>query len=395
MGWKPLPQKAGIRMLAKLALEDGTVYTGTGAGAAGECVGEVVFNTSITGYQEIVTDPSYKGQIVTMTYPLIGNYGTNPEDAEAANPQVEGFIVREFSRIESNFRSRTGIREYLAAAGIVCLEGVDTRAITRRIRSAGAMNGVISTTDLDDESLVAKAKTAPKMMGLDLVRAVTPTEATEWRTGMESQFAYTPGTLGEAARKAGPGRRRVVAVDYGAKRNILRLLYESGCDVTVVPATWSAEQILARRPDGVFLSNGPGDPGAVEYAVEAIRKLVGRTPIFGICLGHQLLGLALGGKRFKLKFGHRGANHPVKDLVTGKIAITSQNHGFALDADSLADKCVDITHINLNDNTVEGFAHRELPIFSVQYHPEASPGPHESTHLFERFARLMSEHSGK
>jgi len=381
-------------MQAKLALRDGTIYTGTGAGAEGECVGEVVFNTSMTGYQEITSDPSYKGQIVTMTYPLIGNYGATLEDMESGRPQVEGFVVREFSRVASSFRSQQSFREYLAEHGVVAIEGVDTRAVTRRIRSVGAMNGVISTVDLEDESLIAKARAAPDMMGLDLVKEVTCSEPTQWRGGGNSDFSYMPDSFAETPEETGGRRFNVVAVDYGAKRNILRLLYASGCDVTIVPATWSSEEILARNPDGVFLANGPGDPGAVGYAVETIKGLVGRVPIFGICLGHQLLGLALGGRRFKLKFGHRGANHPVKDLSTGKIEITSQNHGFAIEAESLADIPVDITHINLNDKTVEGFAHRELPIFSVQHHPEASPGPHDSTHLFERFVRLMAESGG-
>ena len=373
-------------MRAKLALQDGTVFTGESFGATGEKVGEAVFNTSITGYQEILTDPSYKGQTVVMTYPLIGNYGVNEEDIESSGPQVEGFVVRELSRVVSNFRATTSLEDYLAKHGVIGLQGVDTRAIVRKIRIEGAMMSVLSTVDLDDESLVRKARAAPPMTGRDLVPDVTTAKPYGWDEAFLSKFSQPADVQ--------PPRFSVVAIDYGVKRNILRNLRAAGCKVLVVPATMPAEDILTMKPDGVFLSNGPGDPAAVTYGIECVRKLVGRVPIFGICLGHQITGLALGGRTFKLKFGHRGGNQPVKVLETGKVEITAQNHGFAVDADSLSAAGVEVTHINLNDQTVEGLRHRELPVFSVQYHPEASPGPHDTTYLFRRFTEMMAECEG-
>jgi len=369
----------------KLALEDGLVFVGTAFGAEGTAAGEVVFNTSMTGYQEVLTDPSYAGQIVTMTYPLIGNCGVNREDVESHDRkvQVRGFVVRELSRRASNFRSEGSLDEYLSAAGVIGLTGVDTRALTRHIRTAGAMNGVISTEILDDADLVERAAAIPPMLGMDLVKAVTPTEAYDWTQGYNSPFS-------QGRREHGGRVFNVVAVDCGAKMNILRNLVESGCKVTVVPATSTADDILARKPDGVFVSNGPGDPAAVTYAAETLKRLIGKAPIFGICLGHQLLGLALGGKTFKLKFGHRGANHPVRNEATGKVEITSQNHGFAVDGDSLRAVGAAVTHVNLNDRTVEGFTHTDKALFSVQYHPEASPGPHDATYLFDCFRDMMA-----
>jgi carbamoyl-phosphate synthase small subunit len=365
---------------AKLALEDGTVYTGRVFGARGERFGEVVFNTSMTGYQEVLTDPSYKGQIVTMTYPLIGNYGVNSEDVESGRPQVEGFIVRELARHPSNFRSNGSLDGYLAANGIIGIEGIDTRALVRRLRVRGAMTGVLSTTDLDDASLVHKARTAPGIVGRDLVQEVMPERATEWHEGFTSPFVtYLP---------SHPPSHHVVALDFGMKWNIPRCLTQVGCRVTVMPGRASAAEILAQRPDGIFLSNGPGDPEPLTYAQETIRDLVGKTPIFGICLGHQLLGLALGAKTFKLKFGHRGANQPVLNQVTNRVEITTQNHGFAVRIEDLP-RDLEPTHINLNDQTLEGMRHRRLPVFSVQYHPEASAGPHDSGYLFEEFRKLM------
>jgi carbamoyl-phosphate synthase small subunit len=367
--------------IAKLALEDGVVFTGRAFGAGGEAFGEVVFNTSMTGYQEVLTDPSYKGQIVTMTYPLIGNYGINAEDRESKLPQVDGFIVRECTRIPSNFRSHQTLDDHLKEHRIIGLEGIDTRALVRRLRVRGAMRGVLSTTDLDNESLVKKARGSPSIVGRDLARAVMPEKSFAWREGF-----HTPLITQELT----PGRKphKVVALDFGMKWNILRCLVQMGCEVTVVPGTTSAKDILAMNPDGVFISNGPGDPEPLTYAVDNIRQLVGKKPIFGICLGHQLLGLALGGKTFKLKFGHRGANQPVLNKMTGQVEITTQNHGFAVDPTTLpAD--VEPTHINLNDNTLEGMRHKRFPVFSVQYHPEASAGPHDSTYLFEEFRKLM------
>ena len=365
---------------AKLALEDGTVYTGRAFGAPGEKLGEVVFNTSMTGYQEVLTDPSYKGQIVTMTYPLIGNYGTTAEDQESDGVQVEGFVVRELTRIPSNFRSHRDLDTYLQASNVTGIEGIDTRALVRRLRVRGSMSGVLSSTDLDDASLVAKARAFPGMAGRDLVSAVVPDRPFEWKQGF--------GDLTAHVLPARPADRHVVAVDYGMKWNILRCLVQVGCRVTVVPGTATADQILSHDPDGVFLSNGPGDPAAVGYAIDAVKGLVGKKPVFGICLGHQLLGLALGARTFKLKFGHRGANQPVLNQATGRVEITTQNHGFAVDAGTLP-AGVEPTHVNLNDRTLEGMRHTSLPVFSVQYHPEAAAGPHDSSYLFEDFRKLM------
>lgn len=371
--------------IAKLALEDGSIYTGKGFGAEGEIEGEVVFNTSMTGYQEILTDPSYRGQIVTMTYPLIGNYGVNVEDRENATPHLAGFVVRENSRISSNFRSDNDLGDYLKEHGIVAIEGIDTRSLVRRIRIEGAMKGVLSTVDLDDESLVQKARSSSGLVGRDLVREVLPQQEVEWTESLSQWSVFAPGA--QASEPSGP-RKHVVALDFGMKWNIARHLVDLGFKVTVLPGTATAEEVLALKPDGVFLSNGPGDPEPVTYAVETIRALLGKKPIFGICLGHQLMALACGSKTFKLKFGHRGANQPVIDLETGKIEITSQNHGFSVEEASLPD-CLQITHRNLNDHTIAGLKHKELPAFCVQYHPEASAGPHDSQYLFGRFRSLI------
>jgi carbamoyl-phosphate synthase small subunit len=377
-------------MNALIALEDGTVFRGRGFGVEGEKEGEIVFNTSMTGYQEIMTDPSYKGQIVTMTYPLIGNYGINDDDVESSGPKVEGFIAREFSKITSNFRATGDLREYFRRHGIVAIEEVDTRALTRHIREKGAMKGIISTKDPDPESLVRKAKASLGIVGRDLVKEVTCAAPYEFED--RSVPMTEESTAGSNPR---PGMRdaRLVCVvmDFGVKMNILRILRKVGCRVTVVPAYAKAEEILKMSPDGVLLSNGPGDPEGVPYAIAEIRKLLGRVPIFGICLGQQLLGLAYGGRTYKLKFGHRGGNQPIKELETGKVYIASENHGFAVDMTSIEDHPVRATHINLNDNTVEGIAHERYPIFSVQYHPEASPGPHDSYGLFARFRGMMEE----
>jgi carbamoyl-phosphate synthase small subunit len=371
-------------VIAKLALENGQIFTGEGFGAEGEICGEVVFNTSMAGYQEIFTDPSYSGQVVTMTYPLIGNYGINDADIESAKPQVSGVIVREYSKAFSNFRASGDLATWLQRFGIVAIEGIDTRMLTKMLRTDGAMRGVLSTLDMDPESLVRKARATPSMNGLDLATRVTCPAPYDWNERDTTPFALAANDAGGAQR-----RFRVIAYDYGVKRNILRRLVMYGCDVTVVPAQFPADQVLAMHPDGVFLSNGPGDPAPVYVAIENIKKLLGRVPIFGICLGHQLLSIALQGKTYKLKFGHRGGNHPVKNLLTGKIEITSQNHGFAVDPDSLDPRDVEITHLNLNDGTNEGLRHRSLPAFSVQYHPEASPGPHDSDYLFRDFLAMM------
>ncbi len=370
-------------MKAVLALADGRVFEGKALGAAGEAGGEIIFNTSMMGYQEILTDPSYQGQIITMTYPLIGNYGTNQEDVESARPYASGFVVKEASGISSNWRAEHSLDDYLRAHGIVGIQGIDTRALTRHIRDRGAQQGVLSTEVVDPGTLVARAKARPSMAGQDLVREVTCPEPYVWE---ESEWE-----VGQGYRPAPPARFRVVAFDFGIKRNILRMLAGAGCRVTVVPATTSMEAVLAEEPDGIFLSNGPGDPEPVTYAIETLRGLIGRKPIFGICLGHQLLGLALGGSTYKLKFGHHGGNQPVMDLKTRKVEITSQNHGFAIHPDSLeaAGTELELTHINLNDRTVEGLRHRTLPVFSVQYHPESSPGPHDSSYLFGRFIDMM------
>ena len=388
-------------MKAILALADGTVFEGDQFGATGETVGEVVFNTSMTGYQEVLTDPSYKGQIVTMTYPLIGNYGCNEADVESIGPQVEGFVVREYSAYHSNWRSKWSLDTYLSEHGIIGIQGIDTRALTRRLRVHGVMNGCLSTEDSDPKSLIAKARAWHGLVGWDLVQRVTCPNPYAWRNSRQpsaishQQEGVMPvendvdGQTPKAeSREPRAENYKVIALDFGIKYNILRQLTEHGCEVQVVPAKTTAEEILAAEPDGVFLSNGPGDPMPVGYAIETIRGLMGKKPLFGICLGHQLLGLALGGKTFKLKFGHRGANQPVKHLETDKVEITSQNHGFCVDIDSLPNS-VDITHINLNDGTLEGIQHREYPIFSVQYHPEASPGPHDASYLFSRFTEIM------
>jgi carbamoyl-phosphate synthase small subunit len=374
--------------IAKLALEDGTIFTGTAFGAPKTNPGEVVFNTSLVGYQEILTDPSYKGQIVTMTYPQIGNYGiANSADDESAHPQVEGFIIKELSPIDSNFRSVETLDAYLKRYDIPGIAGIDTRALVRKLRIQGAMKGVICTDPAvvnDDAELVKRANAWPGMNGLDLVKIVSPQKPYLWNEnkGEWAQITdHRPLTTDHSCR--------VVAVDCGAKRNILRNLTQSGCSVTVVPATATADEILAHNPDGIFISNGPGDPEPVHYVQNALKQLIGKKPIFGICLGHQLLGLAMGASTYKLKFGHRGGNQPVQNTDTGKVEITSQNHGFAVDPESLRRRGGEPTHINLNDNTLEGFRHTSEPVFAVQYHPEASPGPHDATYLFDCFSEMI------
>jgi len=376
-----------MKRTAKLALEDGTVYSGTSLGAEGEVDGEVCFNTSMTGYQEIVTDPSYRGQIVTMTYPEIGNYGVNSEDAESARPHLAGFVVREYSRRTSNARAEGALSEYLAAAGVVGISDIDTRALVRRIRTRGAMKGVLSTVDLNDDGLVAKARNSPGLVGRDLVREVVPESARPWNEALNPLAQLNPTAQKNAAVGEFP---HVVALDFGMKWNIPRHLCEIGCRVTVMPGTATADEIMALKPAGLFLSNGPGDPEPLEYAIDTIGQLLGRMPVFGICLGHQLLSLACGAKTFKLKFGHRGANQPVLNHATGRVEITSQNHGFAVDEASLPDE-LEVTHRNLNDDTIEGVRHRGLPAFSVQYHPEASAGPHDSNYVFREFRELLGE----
>lgn len=369
--------------IAKLALEDGTIYTGRAFGASGEVFGEVCFNTSLTGYQEILTDPSYCGQIVTMTYPQIGNYGINVEDVESRGLALSGFVIRELCRAPSNYRSTQSLDDYLRDAGVVGLEGIDTRALVRRLRTRGAMTGLLSSIDLDDDSLRAKVKACPGLVGRDLIREVLPEKQFEWHEGL-SDLAKLGGET-----TAGPSRSpHVVAIDYGMKWNIARHLEDSGCRVTIVPGTATSQEIMALKPDGVFLSNGPGDPRPLDYAINTIRELLGKTPVFGICLGHQLLGLAAGAEIYKLKFGHRGANQPVLNNQTGKVEITSQNHGFALRSETLP-KNVEVTHVNLNDQTIEGIRLTDVPAFSVQYHPEASAGPHDSRYLFGDFLKLI------
>lgn len=365
---------------AILLLEDGLSFEGYSFGFPGEAIGEVVFNTSMTGYQEILTDPSYKGQMVVMTYPEIGNYGVNQEDVEATRPFVEGFIVRNYNEIPSNFRSRESLGRYLGKNRIPGIYGIDTRLLTQHLRECGAKLGIISTIDLDKKRALKKVRSVPSLVGQDLVKEVSCQKPYRWREGTWR--------LGEGYLMGGGRGFKVVAYDFGIKRNILRNLVDLGCDVTVVPAFTPASEVLKMRPDGVFLSNGPGDPEPVTYAVESIQKLIGKIPIFGICLGHQLLSLALGGRTYKLKFGHHGGNHPVKNRATGQVEITAQNHGFAVEAASLRGKA-ELTHINLNDQTVEGMRHTKFPIFSVQYHPEASPGPHDSNYLFKGFVELM------
>ena len=384
-------------MKAILALADGSFYLGESFGAEGEALGEVVFNTSMTGYQEILTDPSYEGQLVAMTYPEIGNVGVNTEDAESRRPFVKGFIVKEYNPVPSSWRSTQALHDYMRQHRIVGIAGVDTRSLVRHLRDAGSQEGVISTAADRPETLVEKARRSPGLVGRDLVRSVTCDQPYDWNEG---QWELGKGYRQRQPPKRAPRRTAkssfdrprftVVAYDYGIKFNILRGLAEAGCNVRVMPAAAAAEDVLALNPDGVFLSNGPGDPDAVPYARENVQKLIGKKPIFGICLGHQILGLALGGKTYKLKFGHHGGNQPVMDLTTQKVEITTQNHGFAVDADSLKG-AAEITHVNLNDHTVEGLAHRDYPIFSVQYHPEASPGPHDASYLFSRFVAMMEK----
>ncbi len=378
-------------MKALLALEDGRTFTCQSFTGPGEAHGEVVFNTSMTGYQEILTDPSYRGQMVTMTYPLIGNYGVNEDDIESDRIQVAAFIVREYQQYPSNFRSVSTLADYLQKQGILGVQELDTRALTRHIRKAGAMRGIISTQDLDPSSLSQKARQIPSMAGQDLVKSVTTTRPYFWQNGKPVFADLDKATLNSKVWNFKAKKYSVAVFDFGVKYNILRCLEKVGCEVLVLPALTSAKTVRDLDPDGIFLSNGPGDPQPVTYAVETIKSLLGYRPIFGICLGNQLLGLAIGGETYKLKFGHRGANQPVKNLLTGRIEITSQNHGFAVDTKSMEDKGVEVTHINLNDDTFEGFRHHGYDAFSVQYHPEASPGPHDAGYLFEDFVKKMKK----
>ena len=383
-------------MRALLALEDGRVFQGEVFGAQGTTVGEVCFNSSMTGYQEVLTDPSYRGQIVAMTYPLIGNYGTNALDQESREPHVRGFVVEELSEVPSNWRSEMSLEDYLRRWNIPAIQGVDTRALTRHLRQRGAMKACLTSEALSEKEAVTQALAGSGVIGMDYVREVTTPAPYQWDPDdhLSAKWSVATGNTDEIVRQALPPiRHRIVAYDYGIKENILRRLRQNGFSVTVVPADTGADSVLALNPDGVFLSNGPGDPSALGYAREALRGILGKKPVFGICLGHQILGLAVGGKTFKLKFGHRGGNQPVKDLRTGKVAITSQNHGFAVDANSLPSE-IEVTHVNLNDGTVEGMRHKELPIFSVQYHPEAAPGPHDAGYFFSQFAELI-DNDGK
>lgn len=372
---------------AILALEDGRIFEGEAFGASGTSVGEICFNTSMTGYQEVLTDPSYRGQIVAMTYPLIGNYGTNDTDQESEGPHVRGFVIEELSPVASNYRSEESLSDYLAKWKICGIQGVDTRALTKRLRTAGAMKACLTTELETGAEAVAAAQASTGVSGMDFVKEVTASQVFQW----DPDDTLSREWAGDKTLDLPEIRHRIVAYDLGMKRNILRRLRQKGFSVQVVPATTTAAEVLAMNPDGIFLSNGPGDPAALPYVYSEIQQLMGKKPIFGICLGHQMLGLAFGGKTFKLKFGHRGGNQPVQDLITGKVAITSQNHGFAVDADSLPPE-VEVTHINLNDNTVEGLRHKELPIFSVQYHPEAAPGPHDATYFFDQFGKLIDDH---
>ncbi len=400
-------------MGATLALEDGRIFKGRAAGARTRRGGEVVFNTSLTGYQEVFTDPSYAGQIVCLTYPHIGNVGANPDDQESTKPYIEALIVRDFSRIASNWRSNESAQQYLESHRVPVIWNIDTRALVRHLREVGALRGIVATDGTPAEQLVAEARALPSMAGQELASRVTAPKIYNWAQGsidLAEPLAAAAGAgaasarplrreslsldfskAEKAVRQEGKERHKVVAYDFGIKQNILRLLVDHGCDVTVVPAQTSAEDVLGMKPDGVFLSNGPGDPEPIDYAVRNIRGLIGRVPIFGICLGHQLCGLALGGRTFKLKFGHHGSNHPVKNLLTQKVEITAQNHGFCVAPESLPSSEVEITHTNLNDGTNEGMRHRSLPLFSVQYHPEASPGPHDARYLFDDFIKMMRE----
>ena len=378
-------------MEALLALEDGRIFSCRSFTGPGEASGEVVFNTSMTGYQEVLTDPSYRGQMVAMTYPLVGSYGVNREDVESKQVQVAAFLIRSYQQHHSNFRATSSLADYLGSCGILGVEQLDTRALTRHIRNSGAMRAFVSTLDLKPESLIQRAKQSPPMAGRDLTAAVTTETPYRWANGSPESISRET-ALDRSVWRSSGRMPTVAAFDFGIKYNILRCLEHEGFETIVVPSATSAETIRAMEPDGIFLSNGPGDPEPVKAAIETIRNLLGYRPIFGICLGHQLLGLALEGKTYKLKFGHRGANQPVKNLLTGKIEITSQNHGFAVDLDSIKGEDVEITHINLNDNTLEGFRHRRLPLFAVQYHPEASPGPHDARYLFGHFKDLMGKY---
>ena len=381
-------------MKALLVLEDGRVFEGEAFGAVGTRVGEVCFNTSMTGYQEVLTDPSYYGQIVAMTYPLIGNYGVNPADDESARAQVSGFIIEELSEVPSSWRSRTSLPEYMAQNGIIGIQGIDTRALTRHLRERGAMKACLTTEALSVEEAARRAREGEGVVGMDFVREVTTLKMYDWDpddlNSRRWSVAGASGEVNEEETELPPAKYNIVAYDYGMKRNILRRLRQNGFRVRVVPAGTTAEEVLALNPDGVFLSPGPGDPAALDYVHRSVRGLIGQKPIFGICLGHQMLSHAFGGRTFKLKFGHHGGNQPVKDLRTGRVDITAQNHGFAVDSDSLPAE-LEVTHINLNDNTVEGLRHRSLPIFSVQYHPEAAPGPHDALHFFQQFAQLIDD----